>query len=285
MRHLVLPAAAIAVSLACGGSAPEPAPAEQVNDKCPRVGMDAMAGDWVLATGDVKTRFRVLQRGGDTVLWYVDPSFSNHKLELVGTRHEHDWQFDERPTGPRKRLIDSGGEQPKRVYLQPRLSKCAVEVLVGSVDADGKETIAPRPKEFLQFPDNAGVVLSYQPPDAPLFFNDAAKDHAKAAQELADGGPRIDVPSGAIVAGAWSEADADGDAACTYTFDAWFDSQPLEAGKEQPAGEVVDGARPWTYAYDAPYGGNHTFELYRYRACNGGARELIGVSGSDAALN
>ena len=42
--------------------------------------------------------------------------------------------------------------------------------------------------------------------------------------------------------------------------------------------------RHWTHTFEAPYTGNHRFELHRYRACDGGARELIGVAGTDAAM-
>lgn len=276
------------LSWGCGPGEPPPKSLEELAaEKCPRVSHDAakMTGDWILAAGNPKTRMRLLRDGDRTLMWYVDPSFSNHKLELVGTARDKDWRFDEVPVGRRKITVDAGGEPLKRVYLQPRLKSCAMEVFTGTVDDKGREVLPPRPKEFLQWPEGQNVVFSFAPHRELLFVGEAAADKAKAdAQIAATGSPAFEAAMGKVPVGFWSDAAADGDAACTFTFDAYFDDMPVEGAGEQPAGEVVDGKRHWTYTFDAQFSGNHGFELHRYRACAGGPRELIAVSGADVAL-
>lgn len=278
---LILPAILLA---ACSAEPEGPTVEEQAAVKCPRVAMDKLAGDWVSKSGDPKKRFRVVDKGGETLLWYVDPSFSNHRLELVGTRRDSDWQFDERPRGKRKALISQGGEQLKRVYLAPKIRKCMVDVYAGVLDGEGKETMPAKPGEYVMFPDTPGVSFSYAPFDEPVFLAEAAQKKKVADAELAElGEPRLDTRMGEVVVAAWSEAGADGDASCTFTLDAWFDDQPVEGGKDVPAAEPVDGARAWRFTYQAPYSGNHRFEIVRKRTC-GGTTETIAVAGLDAVL-
>lgn len=284
MTRLLVPAALLGALLACGGADTGPSVEEQVQSKCPRVHMDKLAGDWVSATGDTKVRFRVVEDGERTLLWLSDPSFSNHKLELVGTRRDKDWQFDELPRGKRKAMIAAGGESPKRVYLAPKAQRCALEVFQGAVTAEGKEVLAPKPKEFLQFPETAGLTLTYRPHDEPLFLADAAKDPAVADKEIAElGEPRYESPAGAILTTAWTDAAADGAEGCTFSVDAWFDDQPVEGGQDVAAGEPVGGRRPWSFTFDAPYTGSHRLELHRHRTC-GGTRELVAVAGLEVLL-
>ena len=66
--------------------------------------------------------------------------------------------------------------------------------------------------------------------------------------------------------------------------DLYFDDLFVDELSPMPAGEVVDGQRQWFHTWEAPYTGNHHFEMYRYRTCAGGARELIAVAGLDAIL-
>lgn len=274
--------------LACGETGPaEPAPKsleEQAAEKCPRVHLDKLAGDWVLGTGDVKTRMRVVDQGGETLLWYTDPAFSNHRLELVGTKRDKDWQFEERPSGKRAKLIEAGGEEKKRVYVAPKLQRCRLEVYAGTVDAAGKETMPPKGKDFAMFPDAPGVTFSFAPFAEPLFVGEAAKGKAAADQQLAEQGePKPDVDRGSILAAAYSVEGADGDPSCTFTATAFFDGQAVEGAAEVPAAPPADGVRVWSYTFEAPYTGNHALELHRYRTC-GGKKELIAVAGLDAIL-
>lgn len=283
MTRLAPLAAVLGLVLACGPSAPPPD--DGASSKCPRVHLDKLAGDWVSASGDVKVRFRVLERDGKTLLWLADPGYSNQKLELVGTKREKDWQFDEVPRGQRKRLLDAAAETPKRVYLQPKPQRCAVEVYAGAVGADGKEIMGSTPREFLQFPEPPPVELSYAPFDEVVYLAEAAASWAVAEKEVAElGEPKSEAAMGRVSVTAWSDPAADGDAACTFTLDAWFDDQRVEGGAEVPVGAPIEGRRPWTFTFDAPYTGNHRFELHRYRSCGGGPRELVAVAGVDAVL-
>jgi hypothetical protein len=47
---------------------------------------------------------------------------------------------------------------------------------------------------------------------------------------------------------------------------------------------VSGETRHWTHTFEAPYSGNHRFELHRFRQCDGGTRERIAVAGTDAAM-
>ena len=67
--------------------------------------------------------------------------------------------------------------------------------------------------------------------------------------------------------------------------DRYFDDRPLEGGQAIAAGAVKDGRRHWRHDFYAPYSGNHNFEMYRYRACDGAPRELIAVAGIEGILN
>jgi hypothetical protein len=273
---------------ACGSNEPAAdAPKsleEQAAEKCPRVGMDRLGGAYIAATGNPKTRMWVEKRGAETLLWYTDPAFSNHRLEMVGTKRDKDWQFDERPRGKRAKMIAEGSEAKKRVYLQPTLKNCRLEVYPGAVDAAGKEQMPTKPKAFAEFPDSGGVVFSFAPFDETLFLGEAAKDKAVADKQVEElGEPQIDHPMGEVTVAAWTDATGDGGDGCTFAYDAFFDGQRVEGGEAQPAGDVVDGQRPWRHTFKAPYTGNHTFEIHRYKTC-GGKKELIAVAGLDAVL-
>ncbi|MCB9664600.1 MAG: hypothetical protein H6732_10850 [Alphaproteobacteria bacterium] len=279
--RLVLPL----LLLGCGGTE-EAAPGleAQAAAKCPRVHLDRLPGDWVVATGDPERRFRVVQEGTETLLWFVDPGFSNHKLELVGTRRDTDWRFDERPRGARAELVASGGEAPKRVYVAPRLQKCSVEVYAGVALPDGKEAIPTKPVEYLQFPDQPGLVLTYRPADEPLFLDAAAGRRAEAQRQLAEqGAPTFAAAADTVEVAAWTQATADGDAACAYTADAYVDGRPVEAA-QGVAATVVGEDRRWAVSLEGLGSGNHTFELYRYRACEGAGRELLAVAALGAVV-
>ncbi len=272
---------AIVGLVGCG--TPEPAGPtleEQVAAKCPRVHMDRMAGDWIVATGDPKRRFRVAEEAGATKLWLTDPSVSGFRLELVGTRRERDWQFDEVPRHARKRIVDAGGEPLRRLYVEPDPRKCALKVFAGAVDAAGVETVPPQPTEFLMWPDGAPA-FTFRPFDEELFVGKAATDAAAADKELAEhGAPLAMAEMGSVTVGV--HAAADEGAGCTLTYDAFFDGQAV--AEAQPAPPATAGKRTWSHTFDAPYSGNHRFELHRFQQCEGGARTLVSVAGADIAL-
>ncbi len=271
--------------VACDGDeGPKPKTMEELAaEKCPRVHIDKMAGNWVLETGDPKTRFQIVERGGETILWITDVSFSNHRIELTGKKREKDWQFDERAKGERKRLIETSGEAPKRMYVQPRMKSCRLEVYAGSV-VSGKEQMPTSPKRFAEFPDTGGVVFSFAAFDDTLFLAAAAADKAVADKQIEDlGYAQPDTAMGTVTVGAWSAAEADGAADCTFTATAFFDGKRVKGAEAIAVAPPVEGLRHWTHTFEAPYSGNHRFELHRMRTC-GGKSERIAVAGIDAIL-
>ena len=152
MRPL-LPFALLAFA-ACG-PAPEPAKTlEQLAaEKCPKIHLDRLAGDWIVLTGDPKTRVRIVEKDGHYEAYYTGLYVS--RLAFTGTRREADIQFDEVPTGRRKERIASGAEQAKRFYAEPSMRTCTLRIFPGMVDASGKEAIAPKPTEFTLEPSSA----------------------------------------------------------------------------------------------------------------------------------
>jgi hypothetical protein len=86
-----------------------------------------------------------------------------------------------------------------------------------------------------------------------------------------------------IPVAAWSVAAEDGDAACTYTVDTWFDGRPKEAGIV--AGQVRGERRQYLHNFNAPYSGYHLLEMHRYKQCEGGEKELIAVDCLEAVLD
>lgn len=249
--------------------------------KCPSVHLDRMNVDWITAAGDPKTRLRIVREGSDYTAYWVGGYF--HHMALKGQRREQDVRFEEVPSGSRKAGVEAGTTPKTVLYVQPSYKDCALHVFKAQV-AKGKEQAEPRPQEYLPFPDQ-GVVFSYEPATDVLFAGDAAKDKKKADAELAElGMAKADVPSGKVPVAVWSDAAADGDASCTYDMDLFFDDQMVADPVKVPAGEVKDGVRHWFYEWDAPYGGNHHFQVYRYRTCADGPRERIGIGALEAIL-
>ena len=257
------------------GCATEPPPVEpEVPEQCKKIHIDRLAGDWVLVKGkraDPKTRLR-LESDGDGYRAYYVGGFFDHRAMKVDKR------------GKDLKLTEiASGEKKVRLYVQPSLKTCSLQVNNGFVIGD-KEQVEPRTVEFLEMPDQ-GVTFSYLPPTETLFLGKAAKNKAAADREVAsEAGPKVDHPRGAVVMGAWSDAKADGDPGCTYDMDLYFDDQLDAELSPMPAGPAKDGVRPWTYTWDLPYTGNHNLELYRYRTCGDGKRERIGVAGVSAIL-
>ena len=277
---------------ACTGEEAAPPPVE---DKCPRVQMD-FTGQWIRvngSAGDHKTRFEAQAKDGGISLWYVGGQFT--KRELKGERRANDWVFTQVATPAEEEAWKKGERELVRIYLEPKKDLCAMRVMAGTVKYDAandkpKETMSPGFQEFLPFPD--GQKFTFRPCDGPLFMAKAATDYGAAKKELENGGAVYTGALGdALAIGAWTDAAADGDAACTYDMDLYFDDRPAKDkdGKPRgatPAGEVKDGVRSWAVTdWYAPYSGNHHFEIYRYKTCGGGARELIAVSCTEAVLN
>jgi hypothetical protein len=265
---------------------PATPPAE---DKCPNVDMDKLAADWIHVQGnkgDHKTRFRIVEQGGALEMWYIGGFFT--KLRLAGERRPNDWKFTELPDAAKKARYEAGEVELTRLYVEPQKQKCSLRVSELKLKMkDGKEVEVPKPgfQEYLSFPP--GPEFTFRPCDGPLFLGEAAKKAKVADEQLA----RIGTPDPghalgeAIPVAAWSDPAADGDAACTFTMDLYFDDRPVEGKQALPAGEIVDGRRQWLVPdWYAPYSGNHHFEMYRYKACGGGERALVAVNCLEAVL-
>lgn len=259
-------------AIGCTTEAPPEEP--EVPEQCKKIHIDRLAGDWVLVKGkraDPKTRLRFEADGAGYRAYYVGGFFDHRAMEVQ--KRAKDLKLTERTEGERK----------VRLYIEPSLESCSLKVNTGLVIGD-KEQIEPRPVEFLEMPDQ-GVVFSYLPPTETLFLGKAAKNKKAADKEVeSEAGPKVDHPRGAVVVGAWSDVKADGDPSCTYDMDLYFDDQLDAELSPKPAGKAADGQRHWTHTWDLPYTGNHNLELYRYRTCTDGKRELIGVAGVSAIL-
>jgi len=286
--------------LACPeGDGGEQAPAADPRlEKCPKIHLDRMAGQWIKVQGsaaDHTHRFELTAapgtaEGGEVgayTMWYTGGGFEKRTLE--GTRRDSDFKFTEQATGKRKAAFEAGDGSITRLYVEPRLDKCALRIsVVDVVMKDGKEVERGKPGfvEYLPFPE--GQTLTFRPCTGDLFIGKAASDRALADKQREEqGGADPNHSLGeAIPVGGWSDAAADGDAACTYDMDLYFDDRPVEGQTALAAGEVKDGQRHWSVpAWNAPYSGNHHFQIYRYKTCAGAARELVGVSCLEAVLH
>lgn len=275
----------LALLTACAdlvGSAPTEAPEADVPAQCRAVHLDRLDTDWVAVRGkaaDPKVRLRIAKAGDGYEATWIDGSFT--RRAMVGEKREKDVRLTEQLTEAQR----AAGEKVRaRLYIQPSIADCALKVFVGRVEGE-VESIPPTATEFVPMPSQEGVVFSYRAADEPLFLGPAARDRAARDKQLAEaGGPKPDHELGAVPVGTWSKVEDDGDPACTYDMDLYFDDLRVAELSPRPAAAPVDGFRHWFHEWDAPFSGNHHFEIYRYRTCADGKRELISVAGIDAVL-
>lgn len=278
MRTPVAAALAAWAIAACGPAEPEKPAEPEVPEKCKSVHVDKLAShDWIGVRGksgaDPKIRMRLTEKGGDYEAVYIsDVSFK--KTVLKGEKREKDVQ-----------LTEVGDKDVRaRIYVVPKIEKCALEVLVGTVEKKDKEKIPPKGIEMVAFPEQPGVEFTYRPADRDLFLGKAAKNRAIAEKQVKEmGGADPAHEYGDIPVGLFSKADEDGPADCTYDMDLYFDDRNVPDLAKLPAGEVQGEWRHWFHLWKAPYSGNHHFEMYRYRTCDG-KRELIDVAAIEAVL-
>ena len=273
--------------IGCGGEPAEPVAEtkNEIPEKCKAVHVDRLAGDWVLARGpqaDVATRLRVFDDGnGGYTGWYTGGAFT--KVEMRGTKKADEGVvlFVEQPTAEKQRKVAADAASLAVLHITPDLPSCALKVQKRTQNAGGKQEIEDK-VEFLKFPDAPGVTFAWQPAGEYAFVGEAAKDKKKADAEITElGEPKPDVFGGTVPVGAFSDAAADGADTCTFDMDLYFDDQL--AKEKVPAGEIKDGVRRWYQDWEAPYSGNHYFEIYRYATC-GGDRKLLGIAGISAVL-
>ena len=262
--------------LACD-SAPEAPPV--VDDPCPEISLDGLAGDWGKVSGsqfDHKVRTRIFKEGDAWQAWYVAGGF--RKVAMKGEMRAEDLVLTE------DREI--GADPVVRLYFQPHKPKCAmrvVEVRVTSTEGKERETqVGNGYTEFVAMPEEPA--FTYRPCVADAVVAKAATDWKVAKKELEEGINPVTALGDEVAVTAWTVAEEDGDAACSYDMDLYFDDRAVE-GAPVAAGGITDGHRAWPAVFRAPYSGNHHFELYRHRTCEGGQRELIAVSCIEAILD
>lgn len=272
--------------LACSGGGGAEAPEPEVPEQCRNVHVDKLAIDWLAVRGkaaDPKTRFRIEESAGGYDGVYIGGFFT--KYAMKGEKRDKDVKFTEVPVGKRKEDYEAGTGSIVVAYLKPSLKDCAVQAFIGTVDKKGKEEVPPRGIELVPFPKQDGVEFTYAVADEPLFLGDAAKDAGvrdKQVEEL--GGPQPDHEMGTVPVGTFTSVEDDGDPACTYDMDLYFDHQKVTELSPKAAAEPVDGQRHWFHEWEAPFSGNHHFEIHRYRTCGDGNRERIGVAAVEAVL-
>ena len=291
---------AVLLTALLGAACEKPPPEPVREDPCPEVALDRLAGDWLRvegSKGDHRTRFRIRGEPGAYDMVLIPGTFS--KIEMAGKAIEGGWEFDQELTGRWLEQFRAGERLRYRARVKPHKETCSLRVVIGQVqvDAQGQEKEQARVKNYEEFlPMPADKEFTFEPATGQLFLGEAAKSRRAADAQLAsfDGQPKPDHELGeAIPVGVFTRAEADGPEGCTYDMDLYFDDRPYTgrrdspseaAGKAVPAGEVEGGWRPWYVpAWFAPFSGNHSFEIYRYRTC-GGARERIEVHALEAIL-
>ncbi|HCH66548.1 MAG: hypothetical protein CL927_17650 [Deltaproteobacteria bacterium] len=256
--------------------------------------LEKLDGQWIRIDGnrgDHTHRFAFHRAGDATELWYTNGGFTKRRME--GELRKSDWRFTEILDADEAARWKSGTRDKARLYVKSKPASGGLQVTEVTVQSkDGGESEKPKGgfQEYVPFPES--TPFTFRPCDGPLFLGPAASDSAEAAKQLKEeGGPFPGHALGkAIPVGVFTEAAADGDASCTYDMDLFFDDRPAtdEGGAAQSAlaaGDVVDGQRAWLVSgWYAPYSGNHHFQMYRYRTCEGAERTLLGVQCLEAVL-
>ncbi|MFT5682361.1 MAG: hypothetical protein ACI8RZ_003279 [Myxococcota bacterium] len=286
-------AALLSAFAACDGAEEAPPTGPTPEEACPKVSMDNMSGQWIKFEGRAvkEYRFEIVEEGGSYTLWYTGGGFT--KRSMKGEKRGSDVMFTEVFDAKRESMYKAGSTSKVRLYVEPRKKDCSLRVSEMAVEWKG-DKVSERAKgtftTFVEVPK--GPVLTFRPCDEELFIGAAATDHAEMMAQVERSGAAE--PAGemgdAVPLGTWTDAAADGDAACTYDMDLYFDDTSARDKDGNvltavPAGEVADGKRHWVIpVWYAPWTGNHHFEAYRYKTCDGGSREVIGVSCLEAIL-
>jgi hypothetical protein len=274
------------VLMSCGGATSEVADqVPNVPEQCRHVFMDKLDADWIAMRGqkpDPKTRLRIFKDGDDYGGYFINGFFQ--RIVLKGETRDGDVRFTEVPTGEKAKLFEKGKVKLIRVYVTPKLKDCALKTVVGTVNKKGKEAISPIGFDLMAFP-KLEVTFTFEPSDRTLFVGAAAKNRAVADKQIAANGQASpEHEFGTIPVGMFSKAEDDGPESCTYDMDLYFDDQSVPELAAVAAGEVKDGFRHWYVDWEAPYSGNHHFEMYRYKTCDG-KRERIDIAALEAVLH
>jgi hypothetical protein len=295
MRKIWLSGALLAGLVACGDedTTAETAPAAAAATDN-GFALDKIDGQWIRIDGkrgDHTHRFEFHRAGTTTELWYTNGGFT--KRRMTGELRKTDWRFTEDLSRLDEAKWKSGDRGKARLYVKPKPASGGLQITEVVVELkNGKESEKPKGgfQEYVPFPES--TPFTFRPCDGPLFLGPAASDPAEAARQIdEEGGPFPGHALGkAIPVGVFTDVEADGDPACTYDMDLYFDDRPAtdEAGTvlaAVPAAPVSDGRRSWVVpGWYAPFSGNHHFQVYRYRTCAGAERTLVGVQCLEAVL-
>jgi len=283
------------VAVSCDGGSGETENKQTPASQCPKVSMDALAGQWIQFSNSrpvKENRFEVVKTNNNYELWYTGGGFT--KKRMMGERRSNDIMFTQAPDATNEKAFKAGNMSLVRLYVEPRPKDCSLRVsemrLERSGDKEVEKAVGPF-TTYVEYPENQPK-LTYRYCDDVLFLGDAATDRAVAQKQVEENGaPNPAHPlDEAIPVAAWIKASDDGDESCAYDMDLYFDDVAArdkeKAVREKvSAGEVKDGYRHY-YVPDwyAPYSGNHHFQIYRYRTCADQNRELIGVACLEAIL-
>ncbi len=250
--------------------------------------INAPAGDWMWARGsasspepDVHYRIRFFREGETVKAWYVHDL---ERYEMTGTRRETDWLFSSGTLIPADEVEtfkanNSNTEARFSAYAYLSIDKqCHVEwsdgyhtyvdgAEVEKTDGMGRKRLAPVGEE---------TVFSYRPCTEKLAATEGATGQRayKAMIDLETGVPILSGDTANLVV--WTDAAADGDAACTYTFDYFWDG--LIKDEKAATTQVEGDQRKWTHRINLAFLGSHDVTFERFRACSGGEPEHIGTS-------
>lgn len=286
MTRIVVSALA-AVLLLATGCPPKEEPPPPPDPCLGFFDIEAPAGDWMWARGsasspepDVHYRIRFFREGDTVKAWYVHDL---DRFEMTGTRRETDWLFKSSTLIPADEVEsfkanNSDAEARFDAYAYLSIdNQCHVEWMDGHhtylegveserQDGMGRKRLAPVGEQ---------TVFSYRPCTEKLLAA-AANNSQRAAQKMIDEGtvPVLGGDTATLVA--WTDAAADGDAACTYSFDYFWDG--LLKDEKAATTKVVGDHRKWTHRVNLSFLGSHDVTFERYRACDGGGPELIGTS-------
>lgn len=250
--------------------------------------IDAPEGDWMWARGsasspepDVHYRLRFVRQGDAVKAWYVHDL---DRYELTGTRRETDWLFTSAPLIPadQAEAFKTGNADPDArydVYAYLSIDKqCHVEWTDGyhtylegaeaeKTDGMGRKLLAPVGEQ---------TVFSYRPCTEQLGATegDTSLRAFKRMIDAETGAPILSGDAANLVV--WTDAAADGDPACTYSFDYFWDG--LIKDEKVESAKVVGDQRKWDHRISLQFLGSHDVTFERYRTCDGGEPEYIGTS-------
>ena len=132
--RLIVPILVVAALTACAGGDGAKSSEELAAEKCPKVHVDRMAGDWVLVQGasaDGKTRLRLEASGDGYKAFYVGGFFTHLALDVE--KRDRDLKLTEIPSARKKVDFDA---------IQNAAHAAAYSIKRLEIELDGEVTTA-----------------------------------------------------------------------------------------------------------------------------------------------